>query len=480
MTDVAQWYALAFGAGIAALVLRKLLMLFNSFVTPRLHRLLLRHITYPLLIERRRWPAVTRSHAVLISLYLAANIAALFLFSNGTIEIQARSAMLAVVNIAPLPFVGHVNTLSDCLGLSTAAHSLGHRTIGTAAMLHAFVHTGFALASQPRFGYTTYSGLVASGALLGILILSIIGLFARVRRWAHELLGFTVLGGVLWHFSLLSPPSIVTRIALAVSLGSCLFSGLVRVFRAWFFSTKATVTDIYLDDSGASRFVVSTKRPMRILPGKYLYVLMTGSFWFSFHSYPLMAVPSSPGSAQGNSELMFCVTDASKSIRGLKIGQKLWLDGPYGPGLRLETCENLVLVARGIGILGILPIALHIASRKQQDARKSKPAVELHMLEVELKEAEDERSKLEQNGRPVDQARLTRLRDKITGLRKALHVKGATRELFFRDLTRRITILWVPDHNSQARWVGKQIQLLQELDPVRVSTFQAASLDTHC
>ncbi|KAJ3550716.1 hypothetical protein NPX13_g11462 [Xylaria arbuscula] len=197
MTDVAQWYALAFGAGIAALVLRKLLMLFHSFVTPRLHRLLLRHITYPLLIERRRWPAVTRSHAVLVSLYLAANITALFLFSNGTIDIQARSAVLAVVNIAPLPFVGHVNTLGDCLGLSTAAYLLGHRTIGTAAMLHAFVHTGIALASQPRFGYTTYSGLVASGALLGILILSIIGLFTRVRRWAHELLGFTMLGGVL-------------------------------------------------------------------------------------------------------------------------------------------------------------------------------------------------------------------------------------------------------------------------------------------
>lgn len=254
----------------------------------------------------------------------------MFLFSNGTIDIQARSAVLAVVNIAPLPFVGHVNTLGDCLGLSTAAYLLGHRTIGTAAMLHAFVHTGIALASQPRFGYTTYSGLVvswrdrdsrswltsvskASGALLGILILSIIGLFTRVRRWAHELLGFTMLGGVLWHFSLLSPTSIVINIALAVSLGSCLLSGLVRVVRVWFFSTKATVTDIYLDDSGASRFVVSTKRPIHVLPGKYFYVFMAGSIWPSFYSYPLMAIPSSPGSVRGNSELMFCVTDASKA-----------------------------------------------------------------------------------------------------------------------------------------------------------------------
>ncbi|KAJ3553693.1 hypothetical protein NPX13_g10825 [Xylaria arbuscula] len=164
---------------------------------------------------------------------------------------------------------------------------------------------------------------------------------------------------------------------------------------------------------------------------------------------------------------MFCVTDASKSIRGLKIGQKLWLDGPYGPDLRLETCENLVLVAQGTGILGILPIALHIASRKRQDVQKTQPAAGLDVLEVELKEAEDERSRLEQGYRPADQARLTRLKDKITGLREILNAKGATRESCFRDLTRRITILWVPDHNSQARWVGKQIQLLQDLDPVR-------------
>lgn len=151
----------------------------------------------------------------------------------------------------------------------------------------------------------------------------------------------------------------------------------------------------------------------------------------------------------------------------------MWLDGPYGPDLRLETCENLVLVAQGTGILGILPIALHIASRKRQDVKKTQPAAGLDVLEVELKEAEDERSRLEQDYRPADQARLTRLKDKITGLREILNAKGATRESCFRDLTRRITILWVPDHNSQARWVGKHIQLLQDLDPVRVSTFRA-------
>ncbi|KAI3322905.1 hypothetical protein HD806DRAFT_544961 [Xylariaceae sp. AK1471] len=476
MLDVTQWYALALGAGIAVLTLRRLLIVFNSFITPRMRVFLLKHIFYPLLVQGRSWLSMTRFHAVLVSLYASANITVLFLFLRDATETQHRSAVLAVANLSPLFFVGHTNTLSDWLGLSTAVHLLGHRTIGVVAIFHAFVHTAIALKMQLHFSYVTYSGLVAAGALLCILIISLVRLRIRVNHWVHELLGLTVLGGLLWHFVLLSSPSLVTKTAVVAAPAFCLLSAILRICKVLLFRSTVRVTEIYFDDTKAANFIVSTKKPMDIPPGKYFYVFMAGSSRLRFHSYPLMAIPSSLATLQEDSEVMFCATNPPSSIRGLKVRQKLWLDGPYGPDLHLETYENLVLVAQGIGILGVLPIAIYIARRKWQDAQRIEAAARFDALKAELQEAETERSKEEQNYRLRDQVYWAQLKDKIADLHHKLQAGSSSREPCFRDLTRRITILWLLDNNSQERWVGKQIQLLQEIDPANPAETQGLKM----
>ncbi|KAI0147278.1 hypothetical protein GGR57DRAFT_505745 [Xylariaceae sp. FL1272] len=465
MAGAIQWYAIAFGVGLTALIMRRLVALFGSFAAPRIYVSLLKHVFYPLVIDRQHWPAVTRFHFVLVLLYFSANVAVLFLSTTSLTEIQGRSAALGVINLSPLLYVGYTNALSDCLGLSTTTYLSGHRVIGTISIIHSLVHAAISLRLQSKFSYITYSGLLSSGALLCIIIISLLRIRANLSLWIHELFGFTVLGGILWHLILLPSISVVAKTAVGTAISLCLLTSAIRLCRILFFSSTARVSEVCLDDSGAARFVVSTRTPVRVQPGKFFYVFLSRASRIGFQTYPLMAIPSSRTQSRGNKELMFCVENPPRAIKALQESQRLWIDGPYGSGLHAEAYENLVLVAEGPGILGVLPIALYIADRKCRDSEKSETRAGVEVLESELHQAEAERTKMERDDSRARQVDLAHLRDRIVELRRKATDLQTEKESYNRDLTRRVTILWRLDHNSQARWVGNQMQLLQELDP---------------
>ena len=46
-------------------------------------------------------------------------------------------------------------------------------------------------------------------------------------------------------------------------------------------------------------------------------------------------------------------------------GKGLTTEGPYRKNHRLHRFENVILTAKGIGIIGILPFALQFATRKR-------------------------------------------------------------------------------------------------------------------
>jgi NAD(P)H-flavin reductase len=46
------------------------------------------------------------------------------------------------------------------------------------------------------------------------------------------------------------------------------------------------------------------------------------------------------------------------------------LDGPYGKALRLEDFKIVILIARGIGIMGILPHLRHMTYRSLSKAKE--------------------------------------------------------------------------------------------------------------
>ncbi|KAK0747283.1 hypothetical protein B0T21DRAFT_278055 [Apiosordaria backusii] len=51
----------------------------------------------------------------------------------------------------------------------------------------------------------------------------------------------------------------------------------------------------------------------------------------------------------------------------IKTGDRMLLDGPYGQDLHLYRYETVILTAKGMGIVSVLPMALHLAARKAYD-----------------------------------------------------------------------------------------------------------------
>lgn len=121
------------------------------------------------------------------------------------------------------------------------------------------------------------------------------------------------------------------------------------------------------------------------------------------------------------SELHFLISHTghhSKSLETVRKGQFLRLDGPYGRDLHLQSYETVVLAAKGMGILGVLPFARHLAERRNHD--------------------EGVRSKS------------SRLKDST--------------EPVFGDLSRHVDLIWWLENRDQEDWVAEQLKLLQKLD----------------
>jgi hypothetical protein len=89
------------------------------------------------------------------------------------------------------------------------------------------------------------------------------------------------------------------------------------------------------------------------------------------------------------------------------------IDGPYGKNLKLETYETVILVAKGIGIAGILGYAKYLIDRRF---------------------------------------------DSNQAYRRGLK-------------TRKIDLLWILDDNCQEEWVSDYMKLLQDKDSKRVCLF---------
>lgn len=298
----------------------------------------------------------------------------------------------------------------------------------------------------------------------------------------HTFFALGILGGVLWHALLLPSLSLTTKVTIFTAICLYMLSAAVRLGRVVFFSTSSHITDVYFDGSGkVVKFTASTERPLRIPSGSYFYAFIAGSYRIDFRSYALMAMPSRPDPSvigQGVQDVTFVLATQTlpRTIRKLTVGQKLWLDGPYGPALQPEARENVVLVAEGIGILGVLPVALSIATRKLHDLQNGEASLRLDMAKEELLAAEIALSE-KQNHVPADQASVTSLREKIAVFKQRLESdKKTERKPVFRDLTRRITILWILNENSQVHWVEEQINTLQKLDPNNVGYLSTARI----
>lgn len=191
-----------------------------------------------------------------------------------------------------------------------------------------------------------------------------------------------------------------------------------------FSHTQATVATRW-DKEVVVQLKLVTDKPVKVFPGCYFYVFFNGPlpFYDLFHGYAMTPFWGSPKQFINGkvSDPTFLITRKghhANSLGCVSSGDSLRLDGPYGRDLKLYRFETVVLTAKGIGIVGVLPFALQLAGRRQRDD-----------------EARSRHARLRDSSEPV-----------------------------FADFSRNVDVIWWLEHDYQDQWVADQLKSLQELD----------------
>ncbi|RDL41166.1 uncharacterized protein BP5553_01145 [Venustampulla echinocandica] len=120
------------------------------------------------------------------------------------------------------------------------------------------------------------------------------------------------------------------------------------------------------DVVGAIAMTVRLRRPLRIRPGQYLYLFLSDMGLrrrIQAHPYVITWWDDS-FSAMNLSFLIQPHNGISSELAARNSIQSVIIDGPYGKDLQLENYETVILIAKGIGIAGIIPYARHMTYRR--------------------------------------------------------------------------------------------------------------------
>ncbi|KAM0644674.1 hypothetical protein ACHAO3_009265 [Verticillium nonalfalfae] len=167
---------------------------------------------------------------------------------------------------------------------------------------------------------------------------------------------------------------------------------------------------------------------------------------------------ASPDGVRTMSFLMARDGTLASQLERLVEGAALKLDGPYGQKSDYRQYEDVMLVAKGAGISGVLPYALQLAERRKSDSEVKKDIQRLQQEETELMlSAASAAGEHQQNF----QRRLDTVRKERTSLSRVL----------FQDKTQRVDLLWMLENEKQERWTAGFFSALQRLDPNNPSDY---------
>lgn len=159
------WYPISFCIIFAICFI---LWILKHFL-PDLQTRYLRHLKYPILIQRRRyWDSVTRFEALLLLLFLATNLVIILVpFNSHTKsitwkQVERRCAFAACVNMVPLCLGGRMGPIVQALNIHRSSYLFFHHWIGRVAILEAVSHATIMLSLQPRPGALLTSGWAVS------------------------------------------------------------------------------------------------------------------------------------------------------------------------------------------------------------------------------------------------------------------------------------------------------------------------------
>ncbi|KAJ8062059.1 hypothetical protein OCU04_009838 [Sclerotinia nivalis] len=298
-----------------------------------------------------------------------------------TSDVISRAGIMASVNLIPLFLGGRTNALANFIGISIHSYYIAHHWIGRVVIIQSLLHVTFVLAAgQPwTFNSSQISGISAVSALSLLLITSLFflrRLMFEVFLKIHFLLAFIVVVALLEHVSHLGLTRSMFPI-IALSLWS--FNAIMRWGKIIYYNfggvghsltPQADIFHFY-DDSktrtvSAIRLTVLLRRPMKINPGQYMYLFLSDmGVRRRFQAHPfVIAWWDDSLKATKVSFLIEPSNGLTSKLIGRGSLRSVVMDGPYGKDLRLDNFETVILVAKGIGIAGIIPYVRSLTYRR--------------------------------------------------------------------------------------------------------------------
>jgi hypothetical protein len=247
---------------------------------------------------------------------------------------------------------------------------------------------------------------------------------------SHVFIVLAALASVIWHAT--EAASLPPRIAIFSSAGVWIGSQCYRLLRMTLHKGASVRVCQRSEYDSVTRLTLrrSGNKPITTFPGCYFYIhpqsrLPFLSMWRGKAVTPLWffqddKLTSLHNKGNLSDEITILLGQGKQTIR---TGQRIRLDGPYGKLQGLNRFETVILVARGLGIAGVLSLAAELAAHHRHDNDVWRQFFE------------------------------TRTQGKHT----------------FDDICRRVNLIWWLDSPVQEEWARKELRLLQDLD-TRVST----------
>lgn len=456
----------------------------TKFIFPNVKNFFSRWLKYPLLIQRGRyWDSVTYLQASILAVFFILNLLIIFWPLVEAVDwrvVEKRCAFAAAVNIVPLCIGGRMGLLVRTFNIHRSTYQLFHHWTGRIAVFEGLAHAILVLCHRPKPGQLVLSGWIVSiyessmrtrltspqilGTSLGCLLLSLCLVRVWLGRWfllSHRVFALATVGGLIWHVLKLSRKA--PRVVACLAACLWIFTTCQRLYMIFSYRQSAEVVQ-KVNGLGATKLELSVKRPVRVPAGSYFNVFFPsqhGSYNI-LHSYPVMAMwhpPDEHSPSQRLSHISLLMTQRGSyaaALANLQQGQRILLDGPYGQNLRPKLYENVILAVKGMGIAGVLPLALEFAERRQHD-NGTKSKLQALWRRLEELSAQIEASRGDKRDAIVQQ------REKISKEREAL-----ARKPLFRDATKRIDLFWSLESDSEPDLVAEELRDLQKLDPGNV------------
>ncbi|KAH6975696.1 ferric reductase NAD binding domain-containing protein [Ilyonectria destructans] len=321
-----------------------------------------------LLSKMRGLPSV--GHGVLATVYLALNIAFIFVNVDSSILslhyiVGARTGWLSIANICFTVFLALKNTpLAYLTAWSydrlNSLHQIAGWTTLALVVVHGATYSSFFLQQNDfaRLRVTTdIYGITAGFTMLSIAVVTV-----SLRRWYYEL--FYLLHIFFFVVSLvfigLHHPTVTERVVIAVGVaaGMWLLDRLVRLIRLCLYSINNTAA-VFPLPNGGTRVVL--KKSIGAKPGEHSFLWIPKIRTFETHPFTITSV--APFEFVVASYDGFTRDLHEHAVQNPGAVLRASVEGPYGKIPDPEQYDNVVLIAGGSGASFAFGVAQRLLER---------------------------------------------------------------------------------------------------------------------